>query len=136
MKFKLIQINRGKVKITLPDNFTVYSDPDHIANYKSEEFKKCLKDRTNEGCFDSEIYLYYLDQLKTKMELLAKQQKHKKNNFSLFKQKLDKKCLDSPLPLYDELNWYIRTTLYSCEIDGFKEELSHCLLYTSPSPRD
>ena len=126
MKFKLIQIDRGKVKITLPDNFTVYSDPDHTANYKSEEFKKCLKDRTNEGCFDSEIYLYYLDQLKPKMELLAKQQKHKKNNFSLFKQQLDKKCLDelNPFGDDDDLNWYIDTTLYVCEIEGFKEVLS------------
>ena len=61
------------------------------------------------------------------MELLAKQQKHKKNNFSLFKQQLDKKCLDklNPFGGDDDLNWYIDTTLYSCEIDGFKEELSH-----------
>ena len=58
------------------------------------------------------------------MELLAKKQKHKKNRFSLFKQKLDKKCLVSPLPFDDnELHHYLNN-LYSCEIKGFKEELS------------
>ncbi|MFQ1012725.1 hypothetical protein ACFX2U_07680 [Gilliamella apicola] len=40
---------------------------------------------------------------------------------------MDKKCLDklNPFGDDDDLNWYIDTTLYSCEIDGFKEELSH-----------
>jgi len=47
------------------------------------------------------------------MELLAKQQKHKKNNFSLFKQQLDKKCLDklNPFGDDDDLNWYIDTSI-------------------------
>ena len=127
MKFKLIQIDTRYFKISLPDSFFKLIQPNNTDNYKDKEFKKCWKDETSKGCFGSQVYRYYLDQLKPKMELLAKQQKHKKNNFSLFKQQLDKKCLDklNPFGDDDDLNWYIDTTLYSCEIDGFKEELSH-----------
>ncbi|AHN24927.1 hypothetical protein B6D19_07685 [Gilliamella apicola] len=125
MKFKLIQIDTGYFKISLPDSFFKLSQPNNTDNYKDKEFKKCLKDETSKGCFGSQVYRYYLDQLKPKMELLAKKQKHKKNRFSLFKQKLDKKCLVSPLPFDDnELHHYLNN-LYSCEIKGFKEELSH-----------
>ena len=124
MKFKLIQIDWGNIKITLPDNFTTLPNPEQKVNYKDKEFKKCLKDETSEGCFGSQVYRYYLDQLKSKMELLTKKQKDKKNRFSLFKQKLDKKCLATPLPFDDdELHHYLNN-LYSCEIKGFKEELS------------
>ncbi|OTP83778.1 hypothetical protein [Gilliamella apicola] len=124
MKFKLIQIDWGSVKITLPDNFTALPNPEQKVNYKDKEFKKCLKDETSEGCFDFKVYFYYLEQLKSKMELLTKKQKDKKNRFSLFKQKLDKKCLATPLPFDDdELHHYLNN-LYSCEIKGFKEELS------------
>ena len=124
MKFKLIQIDWGNVKITLPDNFTSIPNPEQKVNYKDKEFKKCLKDETSEGCFNFKVYFYYLDQLKSKMELLIKKQKDKKNFFSLFKQKLDKKCLATPLPFDDdELHHYLNN-LYSCEIKGFKEELS------------
>ena len=124
MKFKLIQIDWGSVKITLPDNFTALPNPEQKVNYKDKEFKKCLKDETSEGCFDFKVYFYYLEQLKSKMELLTKKQKDKKNHFSLFKQKLDKKCLVNPLPFDDdELHHYLNN-LYSCEIKGFKEELS------------
>ena len=125
MKFKLIQIDWGSVKITLPDNFTALPNPEQKVNYKDKEFKKCLKDETSEGCFDFKVYFYYLEQLKSKMELLTKKQKDKKNRFSLFKQKLDKKCLATPLPFDDdELHHYLNN-LYSCEIKGFKEELLH-----------
>ncbi|ORF44866.1 hypothetical protein [Gilliamella apicola] len=124
MKFKLIQIDWGSVKITLPDNFTALPNPEQKVNYKDKEFKKCLKDETSEGCFDFKVYFYYLEQLKSKMELLTKKQKDKKNRFSLFKQKLDKKCLATPLPFDDdELHHYLNN-LYSCEIKSFKEELS------------
>ena len=124
MKFKLIQIDWGSVKITLPDNFTALPNPEQKVNYKDKEFKKCLKDETSEGCFDFKVYFYYLEQLKSKIELLTKKQKDKKNRFSLFKQKLDKKCLATPLPFDDdELHHYLNN-LYSCEIKGFKEELS------------
>ena len=124
MKFKLIQIDWGNIKITLPDNFTTLPNPEQKVNYKDKEFKKCLKDETSEGCFGSQVYRYYLDQLKSKMELLTKKQKDKKNRFSLFKQKLDKKCLATPLPFDDDgLDRYL-DNLYSCEIKGFKEELS------------
>ena len=124
MKFKLIQIDWGSVKITLPDNFTALPNPEQKVNYKDKEFKKCLKDETSEGCFDFKVYFYYLEQLKLKIELLTKKQKDKKNRFSLFKQKLDKKCLATPLPFDDdELHHYLNN-LYSCEIKGFKEELS------------
>ena len=124
MKFKLIQIDWGNIKITLPDNFTTLPNPEQKVNYKDKEFKKCLKDETSEGCFGSQVYRYYLDQLKSKMGLLTKKQKDKKNRFSLFKQKLDKKCLATPLPVDDdELHHYLNN-LYSCEIKGFKEELS------------
>ena len=124
MKFKLIQIDWGSVKITLPDNFTALPNPEQKVNYKDKEFKKCLKDETSEGCFDFKVYFYYLEQLKLKIELLTKKQKDKKNRFSLFKQKLDKKCLAIPLPFDDdELHHYLNN-LYSCEIKGFKEELS------------
>ena len=124
MKFKLIQIDTRHVKINLPDSFFKLSQPNNTDNYKDKEFKKCLKDETSEGCFGSQVYRYYLDQLKSKMELLTKKQKDKKNHFSLFKQKLDKKCLVNPLPFDDdELHHYLNN-LYSCEIKGFKEELS------------
>ena len=124
MKFKLIQIDWGSVKINLPDNFTALPNPEQKVNYKDKEFKKCLKDETSEGCFDFKVYFYYLEQLKSKIELLTKKQKDKKNRFSLFKQKLDKKCLATPLPFDDdELHHYLNN-LYSCEIKGFKEELS------------
>ena len=124
MKFKLIQIDTGYFKISLPDSFFKLSQPNNTDNYKDKEFKKCLKDETSEGCFGSQIYRYYLEQLKSKMELLTKKQKDKKNRFSLFKQKLDKKCLATPLPFDDdELHHYLNN-LYSCEIKGFKEELS------------
>ena len=124
MKFKLIQIDWGSVKITLPDNFTALPNPEQKVNYKDKEFKKCLKDETSEGCFDFKVYFYYLEQLKSKIELLTKKQKDKKNRFSLFKQKLDKKCLATPLPFDDdELHHYLNN-LYSCEIKSFKEELS------------
>ena len=124
MKFKLIQIDWGSVKITLPDNFTALPNPEQKVNYKDKEFKKFLKDETSEGCFDFKVYFYYLEQLKSKIELLTKKQKDKKNRFSLFKQKLDKKCLATPLPFDDdELHHYLNN-LYSCEIKGFKEELS------------
>ena len=126
MKFKLIQIDWGNIKITLPDNFTTLPDPEQKVNYKDKEFKKCLKDETSEGCFDFQVYFYYLDQLKSKMALLTKKQKDKKNLFSLFKQKLDKKCLATQLPFDDddELYQYIDFILYPCEIKGLKEELS------------
>ena len=123
MKFKLIQIDTGYFKISLPDSFFKLSLPNDTNNYKDKEFKKCLKDETSEGCFGSQVYRYYLDQLKSKMDLLTKKQKDKKNHFSLFKQKLDKKCLVNPLPFDDELHHYLNN-LYSCEIKGFKEELS------------
>lgn len=124
MKFKLIQIDTRYFKINLPDSFFKLSLPNDTNNYKDKEFKKCLKDETSEGCFGSQVYRYYLDQLKSKMELLTKKQKDKKNRFSLFKQKLDKKCLATPLPVDDdELHHYLNN-LYSCEIKGFKEELS------------
>ena len=124
MKFKLIQIDTGYFKISLPDSFFKLSQPNDTDNYKDKEFKKCLKDETSEGCFGSQVYRYYLDQLKSKMELLTKKQKDKKNRFSLFKQKLDKKCLATPLPFDDDgLDRYL-DNLYSCEIKGFKEELS------------
>ena len=124
MKFKLIQIDTGYFKISLPDSFFKLSQPNNTDNYKDKEFKKCLKDETSEGCFGSQVYRYYLDQLKSKMDLLTKKQKDKKNHFSLFKQKLDKKCLVNPLPFDDdELHHYLNN-LYSCEIKGFKEELS------------
>ena len=124
MKFKLIQIDTGYFKISLPDSFFKLSLPNDTNNYKDKEFKKCLKDETSEGCFGSQVYRYYLDQLKSKMDLLTKKQKDKKNRFSLFKQKLDKKCLATPLPFDDdELHHYLNN-LYSCEIKGFKEELS------------
>jgi len=124
MKFKLIQIDWGSVKITLPDNFTALPNPEQKVNYKDKEFKKCLKDETSEGCFDFKVYFYYLEQLNSKMDLLSKKQKNKKNRFSLFKQKLDKKCLVNPLPFDDdELHHYLNN-LYSCEIKSFKEELS------------
>ena len=124
MKFKLIQIDTRYFKISLPDSFFKLSLPNDTNNYKDKEFKKCLKDETSEGCFGSQVYRYYLDQLKSKMELLTKKQKDKKNRFSLFKQKLDKKCLATPLPFDDDgLDRYL-DNLYSCEIKGFKEELS------------
>ena len=124
MKFKLIQIDTGYFKISLPDSFFKLSQPNDTDNYKDKEFKKCLKDETSEGCFGSQVYRYYLDQLKSKMALLTKKQKDKKNRFSLFKQKLDKKCLATPLPFDDDGLHHYLNNLYSCEIKGFKEELS------------
>ena len=124
MKFKLIQIDTGYFKISLPDSFFKLSLPNDTNNYKDKEFKKCLKDETSEGCFGSQVYRYYLDQLKSKMALLTKKQKDKKNRFSLFKQKLDKKCLATPLPFDDDGLHHYLNNLYSCEIKGFKEELS------------
>ena len=124
MKFKLIQIDTRHVKINLPDSFFKLSQPNNTDNYKDKEFKKCLKDETSEGCFGSQVYRYYLDQLKSKMELLTKKQKDKKNRFSLFKQKLDKKCLATPLPFDDDGLHHYLNNLYSCEIKDFKEELS------------
>ena len=124
MKFKLIQIDTRYFKISIPDSFFKLSLPNDTNNYKNKEFKKCLKDETSEGCFGSQVYRYYLDQLKSKMGLLTKKQKDKKNRFSLFKQKLDKKCLATPLPFDDDgLDRYL-DNLYSCEIKGFKIELS------------
>jgi len=124
MKFKLIQIDTRYFKISLPDSFFKLSQPNDTDNYKDKEFKKCLKDETSEGCFGSQVYRYYLDQLKSKMELLTKKQKDKKNRFSLFKQKLDKKCLATPLPFDDDGLHHYLNNLYSCEIKDFKEELS------------
>ncbi|WP_232617297.1 hypothetical protein, partial [Snodgrassella alvi] len=69
-------------------------------------------------------YIYYLNEVKKSSALLGQKSKALKNTFTLFKKKLNETCIKMPRFDYNKEyeNSYFND-LYSCEINGLKQEL-------------
>ncbi len=120
LKFEAIKVKTESEQMNFPDNLVVFAN----ADYDKNSVQQCLKDEFNNECHDGNIYTYYLNEIKKNTALLVKKSQAPKNAFSLFKKKLDRSCLT--MPRFD----YIKggpfpyfNDLYSCEIEGLKQEL-------------
>ncbi|WP_157784847.1 hypothetical protein, partial [Snodgrassella alvi] len=117
IKFEAIKIKTDSEQINFPDKLIVlpnqYFDKD-LVHPCSEEY----------DCNDQHSYIYYLNEVKKSSALLGQKSKALKNTFTLFKKKLDQTCIKR-LRLHDNKdfeNLYFND-LYSCEINGLKQEL-------------
>ena len=119
-KFKAIKIKTNREQINFPDNLIVYSKP----YYNENSGKLCLEEELDTECNDPNTYTYYLNEVKKNTALLVKKSKTSKNFFPLFKKKLDQTCITMPRFYYNKEyeNSYFYD-LYSCEINGLKQEL-------------
>ena len=119
-KFKAIKIKTNREQINFPDNLIVYSKP----YYNENSGKLCLEEELDTECNDPNTYTYYLNEVKKNTALLVKKSKTSKNFFPLFKKKLDQTCITMPRFHYNKEyeNSYFYD-LYSCEINGLKQEL-------------
>ena len=117
IKFEAIKIKTNREQINFPDKFIVLPDPDFDKN----SIRPCSEES---DCNDFYSYIYYLNEAKKNTALLVKKSNAPKNTFSLFKKKLDQTCIKI-LRLHDNKvyeNSYFND-LYSCEINGLKQEL-------------
>ena len=117
IKFEAIKIKTNREQINFPDKLIVlpnqYFDKDSVQPCSEES-----------DCNDFYSYIYYLNEAKKNTALLVKKSNTPKNTFSLFKKKLDQTCIKI-LRLHDNKvyeNSYFND-LYSCEINGLKQEL-------------
>ena len=119
-KFKTIKIKTNREQINFPDNLIVYSKP----YYNENSGKLCLEEELDTECNEPNTYTYYLNEVKKNTALLVKKSKTSKNFFPLFKKKLDQTCITMPRFHYNKEyeNSYFYD-LYSCEINGLKQEL-------------
>ena len=117
IKFEAIKIKTEFEQINFPDKLIVlpnqYFDKDSVQPC-SEEY----------DCNDQHSYIYYLNEVKKSSALLGQKSKALKNTFTLFKKKLDETCIKMPRFDYNKEyeNSYFND-LYSCEINGLKQEL-------------
>ena len=117
IKFEAIKIKTNREQINFPDKLIVLPDPDFDKNL----IRPCSEES---DCNDFYSYIYYLNEAKKNTALLVKKSNTPKNTFSLFKKKLDQTCIKI-LRLHDNKdyeNLYFND-LYSCEINGLKQEL-------------
>ena len=119
-KFNAIKIKTNREQINFPNNLIVYSKP----YYNENSGKLCLEEELDTECNDPNTYTYYLNEVKKNTALLVKKSKTSKNFFPLFKKKLDQTCITMPRFHYNKEyeNSYFYD-LYSCEINGLKQEL-------------
>ena len=120
LKFEAITVKTSGEQINFPDNLVVFAN----ADYDKNSIQQCLKEEFNNECHDGNIYTYYLNEIKKNTALLVKKSQAPKNAFSLFKKKLDRSCLTMPRFDYikgDPFPYF--NDLYSCEIEGLKQEL-------------
>ncbi|OCG23042.1 hypothetical protein A9G11_06580 [Gilliamella sp. wkB108] len=126
LKFNLVQIYKYRYQITLPDNLTVFPNPDKEGYYQKGQFERCLKNESEEGCNLEDIYLYNLQQLKQKAGQLVQKANTTKNLFTPLKKKRDKLCLNKNNlldndDLFPNLN---RNELILCEIKQLKQDIN------------
>ncbi len=117
LKFEAITVKTDSEQINFPDNLITLPNP----YFEKSSVGPCSE---KYDCNDQYSYIYYLNEAKKNTALLVKKSKATKNAFSLFKKKLDRSCLTMPrfddnkegsLPYFNDL--------YSCEIEGLKQEL-------------
>ena len=119
LKFEAIKVKTESEQMNFPDNLIVFAN----SNYDKNSVQRCIQEFNTE-CNNQNTYKYYFNEVKKNTTLLVKKSQASKNAFSLFKKKLDRSCLT--MPRFD----YIKggpfpyfNDLYSCEIEGLKQEL-------------
>ena len=116
-KFEAIKVKTESEQMNFPDNLIVFAN----SNYDKNSVQRC-KQEFNTECNNQNTY--NLNEVKKSTALLVKKSKAPKNTFTLFKKKLDQTCITMPRFDYKkeyELSYF--NDLYSCEINGLKQEL-------------
>ena len=117
IKFEAIKIKTEVEQINFPDELIVLPN----RYFDKNSVKPCSEEY---DCNSQYSYIYYLNEAKKNTALLIKKSNAPKNTFSLFKKKLDQTCITMPRFDYNkeyELSYF--NDLYSCEINGLKQEL-------------
>ncbi|PXZ04190.1 hypothetical protein [Gilliamella apicola] len=120
IKFDAITVKTKREQIDFPDNLTVFANPDYDKNLG----QLCLEEELNTECSEPNTYIDYFNEAKQNTALLVKRSKAPKNAFSLFKKKLDQRCITMPRFNNNEegvLPYF--KYLYLCEVNGLKQEL-------------
>ena len=120
IKFDAITVKTKREQIDFPDNLTVFANPDYDKNLG----QLCLEEELNTECCEPNTYIDYFNEAKKNTALLVKRSKAPKNAFSLFKKKLDQRCITMPRFNNNEegvLPYF--KYLYLCEVNGLKQEL-------------
>ena len=118
-KFEAIKVKTESEQMNFPDNLIVFAN----SNYDKNSVQRCIQEFNTE-CNNQNTYKYYFNEVKKNTTLLVKKSKASKNAFSLFKKKLDRSCLT--MPRFDYIKggpFSYFHDLYSCEIEGLKQEL-------------
>ncbi|PXZ06996.1 hypothetical protein DKK70_08350 [Gilliamella apicola] len=119
LKFEAIKVKTESEQMNFPDNLIVFAN----SNYDKNSVQRC-KQEFNTECNNQNTYKYYFNEVKKNTTLLVKKSQASKNAFSLFKKKLDRSCLT--MPRFDYIKggpFSYFHDLYSCEIEGLKQEL-------------
>ena len=119
LKFEAIKVKTESEQMNFPDNLIVFAN----SNYDKNSVQRCIQEFNTE-CNNQNTYKYYFNEVKKNTTLLVKKSQASKNAFSLFKKKLDRSCLT--MPRFDYIKggpFSYFHDLYSCEIEGLKQEL-------------
>ena len=119
LKFEAIKVKTESEQMNFPDNLIVFAN----SNYDKNSVQRCIQEFNTE-CNNQNTYKYYFNEVKKNTTLLVKKSQASKNAFSLFKKKLDRSCLTMSRFDYikgDPFSYF--HDLYSCEIEGLKQEL-------------
>lgn len=119
LKFEAIKVKTESEQMNFPDNLIVFAN----SNYDKNSVQRCIQEFNTE-CNNQNTYKYYFNEVKKNTTLLVKKSQASKNAFSLFKKKLDRSCLT--MSRFDYIKggpFSYFHDLYSCEIEGLKQEL-------------
>ena len=119
LKFEAIKVKTESEQMNFPDNLIVFAN----SNYDKNSVQRCIQEFNTE-CNNQNTYKYYFNEVKKNTTLLVQKSQASKNAFSLFKKKLDRSCLT--MSRFDYIKggpFSYFHDLYSCEIEGLKQEL-------------